>query len=371
MDALTADLECPTFELATKQVHVALNRRCNKEVAAAVPAYAMIPALTTSIVCLRHAEPLVGLARRLSPFLLLEPMQNDTGSSARARPLGHGSDLSLSLLCVALCVSAGCAASERMVSSMDGSIAGDAALVDASTMASDATTADTGSADGPSDATISDGEIPSKAADGSAENPDDASSAEADGAAAPDGRCAGGFAEGRLMECLDRGVLALTTEDGAFVSWRLFGTDPADISFHLYREAAGGTTQVCQVGPGSGTWCTDPAPPADSQYFVRPVIAGAEGAPSGSSPLQAQDYLRIPLEPTGSDAIVHLAWVGDLDGDGEYDVVVDRISASAPLATRTHVPASFCFAWTRVRKELIRTTLKAAQLRSATATGMA
>lgn len=145
-------------------------------------------------------------------------------------------------------------------------------------------------------------------------------------------RCAGGIDSGRIMECLDRGVIAITASKSAFVSWRLFGTDPPDVSFNLYRQVGTGTpTQVCTKAANAGTWCSDASPPAGASYFVRPVISGTEGPQSGAATLLAQDYLRIPLRAASADAHVHLAWVGDLDGDGEYDVVVDRISAAAPL----------------------------------------
>lgn len=158
------------------------------------------------------------------------------------------------------------------------------------------------------------------------------------------GRCAGGSDTGRYMECLDRGVIAVTTDDGAFVSWRLFGTDPADVSFQLYR-AAGNTAPalVCSKGAGAGTWCTDPNPVPGASYFVRAVTGGVEGDPSGAATLLAQDYLSIPLEPASADAYVHLAWVGDLDGDGEYDVVVDRISSQAPLVDAYTRDGEFLF----------------------------
>ncbi|MGO8055556.1 hypothetical protein, partial [Rhizobium leguminosarum] len=38
------------------------------------------------------------------------------------------------------------------------------------------------------------------------------------------------------MEWLDRGVVAVRNNDGkVFVSWRLLGTDPANIAFNVYR----------------------------------------------------------------------------------------------------------------------------------------
>lgn len=145
-------------------------------------------------------------------------------------------------------------------------------------------------------------------------------------------RCGGGVATGRFMECLDRGVVAVPTGEDTFVSWRLFGTDPSDISFRLYRDSGNGDPAlVCTRGADAGTWCTDTDGQAGDSYFVRPVIDGEEQEPSGSAPRLTQDYLRIPLQPASPGAFVHLAWVGDLDGDGEYDFVVDRISGQAPL----------------------------------------
>lgn len=217
------------------------------------------------------------------------------------------SRVALPLLCLAIVILGGCSARrERDGSSSDGSVVGAEGVRDGSAVARDAAAVD-GGGDGLSDAAAPDGEAPNSAADSGATSSGDASSADAGGAAAGDGRCAGGFTDGRMMECLDRGVFALTTETGAFVSWRLFGTDPADIAFHLYREADGTVARVCQRGPGSGNWCSDPAPPANATYFVRPVIAGVEGAASGSADLQPEDYLRIPLQPASSDAAVHLA----------------------------------------------------------------
>jgi rhamnogalacturonan endolyase len=148
----------------------------------------------------------------------------------------------------------------------------------------------------------------------------------------PSAKCGGGTADGRHMECLDRGVVAVPSGANTFVSWRLFGSDPANVAFRLYRQNGGeAPALVCETGANAATSCLDPAAGGGASYFVRPVIDGVEGDPSGAAARLDQDYLRIPLRPASAGAFVHLGWVGDLDGDGEYEVVVDRISAEAPL----------------------------------------
>jgi hypothetical protein len=131
------------------------------------------------------------------------------------------------------------------------------------------------------------------------------------------------------MENLGRGVVAVRTGSSIFVSWRLLGLDPAGISFNLYRSVAGATAvKLNGTAITAGTNYTDNA--ADltksNTYFVKPVINNVEQAASGSYTLPAnaldQPCVVVPLR-TGNQ--IHFAWVGDLDGDGEYDYIVDRL----------------------------------------------
>src|SRR5512144_1558771 len=49
----------------------------------------------------------------------------------------------------------------------------------------------------------------------------------------------------RFMENLDRGVAASRTADKkVFVSWRVLGTEPAGLSFNLYRVMNGKTEKL-------------------------------------------------------------------------------------------------------------------------------
>ena len=135
----------------------------------------------------------------------------------------------------------------------------------------------------------------------------------------------------RQMERLGRGVVALRQADGTvFVGWRMLGTDPENVGFNLYRSAGGEKPVRLTPAPLTGaTHYIDRA--ADSSrsvsYFVRPVTGGRERAAAAPFTLPAnapsQPYLSIPLQtPTGYTP--NDASVGDLDGDGEYEIVLHQ-----------------------------------------------
>ncbi|KAK2613294.1 hypothetical protein N8I77_000215 [Diaporthe amygdali] len=69
----------------------------------------------------------------------------------------------------------------------------------------------------------------------------------------------------------------------------------------------------------------DPELGENNTYFVRAVVGGNEGNNSGSYSLagnnDAEPVVRIPLRSGGT---IKFVWVGDLDGDGESDYVIDR-----------------------------------------------
>ncbi|KAK1144956.1 hypothetical protein N8T08_004671 [Aspergillus melleus] len=133
----------------------------------------------------------------------------------------------------------------------------------------------------------------------------------------------------RPMENLGRGVVAVRSGDEeVLVTWRLLGLDPEDIGFNIYRATGDGDAeQLNSKVLTGGTNYIDSNVTIDesNSYFVRPVVDGKEQDSSGKFVLPAdqetEPIVRIPLRDSGS---IKYVWVGDLDGDGEYDYVVDR-----------------------------------------------
>ena len=137
-----------------------------------------------------------------------------------------------------------------------------------------------------------------------------------------------------LMENLGRGIVAVRTTDAkVFVSWRQLGTDPADLSFNLYRSTNGSTPVALNAAPitGGTNWTDTTADlTASNAYSVGPILNGMEQPASAAFTLPAnsaiQPYLRVPLQRPAAGAgytySPNDSSVGDVDGDGEYEIIV-------------------------------------------------
>lgn len=134
-------------------------------------------------------------------------------------------------------------------------------------------------------------------------------------------------ASARQMESLKRSVVAVKVSNGVFISWRLFGTEPDNIAFNLYR----GSTKVNASPITNSTNYIDPQGTTSSTYTVRAVLNGQEQAASETAAVWGQNYLSVPIQqpPGGTtpDGVAYTysandASVGDLDGDGTYEIVL-------------------------------------------------
>jgi len=131
---------------------------------------------------------------------------------------------------------------------------------------------------------------------------------------------------GRQLERLDRGVVAIHTQDGNFISWRALGQDAPATTFDLYRDGVRLNAQ-----PLAATNFVDAGATASARYAVR--IAGKASGGTAAAPVATwpRPYLTIPLRkpaagvtPDGEayDYEVNDGSSADLDGDGVLEVLV-------------------------------------------------
>jgi len=136
----------------------------------------------------------------------------------------------------------------------------------------------------------------------------------------------------RNMEYLDRGIVVVRHQrDSVFLSWRLLATDPVQVAFNIYRDHQLLNSQAlrkatCFTAPLADTTM-------DSKWTVVPVINGREYPGSDKFLLKAhmpvQQYLNIPLLRPAGKYSANDATVGDLDGDGRYEIILKWEPANA------------------------------------------
>lgn len=124
---------------------------------------------------------------------------------------------------------------------------------------------------------------------------------------------------------------------GVLISWRWLSSDPDAIAFDIYRRTNGGTFRKLNTSPitNSSNYKDLTADVTlKNEYQVR--ISGTEEVLCSCTftPDMAQNFYRsVPLNmtnlPVTSESYkVSDAAIGDLDGDGEYEIVVKRETAS-------------------------------------------
>ncbi|GLY47021.1 rhamnogalacturonan lyase [Lentzea sp. NBRC 102530] len=127
----------------------------------------------------------------------------------------------------------------------------------------------------------------------------------------------------------ERGLVSIRSVhgNGNFVSWRLLGSDPADLGFNVYRDGV----LVNRTPLRTATSFLDEGAPATASYSVRAVGGGVEPAAATRSVGTLATSRDVPLQiPSGGTTpsgesytyVANDVSVGDLDGDGEQDLVL-------------------------------------------------
>ena len=144
----------------------------------------------------------------------------------------------------------------------------------------------------------------------------------------------------KQMEELDRGFVAVPAEEGMFLSWRFLGTDVTDIKFNVYKN---GTLlnkkPIADVTNYTDT-SYDGAKDADVVYTLVPVVNKKEQTDKTETAINfGNEYLSVPVKQHEiGDYNIDDASVGDLDGDGQYEIVVRRNPANMSVQSRDVYP---------------------------------
>ncbi|WP_409993696.1 rhamnogalacturonan lyase [Saccharococcus caldoxylosilyticus] len=139
--------------------------------------------------------------------------------------------------------------------------------------------------------------------------------------------------QGIQLEYLDRGLIAVPTTQGVFLSWRLLAnevkgysdTGLTGVDFHVYRDGKLIATVT------DSTNFLDKDGTSKSSYFVRSVLNGKELDQSSTVSPWQHSYYDLPIKKPAdgvTPAGEHYTYsandmsVGDVDGDGKYEFFV-------------------------------------------------
>ena len=135
-------------------------------------------------------------------------------------------------------------------------------------------------------------------------------------------------AQARKMERLSRGLAAIYTgSDGVYLSWRLLATDAETIAFDVYRDGK----KVNHQPITDSTNYLDTKGSLKFKYMIQPVVGDRQLERSKEIVPQNGQYVHVPLSPPSPFTLPDKqsptykpgdASVGDLDGDGEYELVL-------------------------------------------------
>lgn len=130
----------------------------------------------------------------------------------------------------------------------------------------------------------------------------------------------------REVEYLDRAPVAVDVAEGVYLGWRLLGLDDRGLAFTVYRDGE----RITDEPITGATNLVDPDGTAESRYLVTAQLGDREVSVTEEFGVWSEQFLDIPVDrpaagttPDGKPYTYAPgdASVGDLDGDGEYEIV--------------------------------------------------
>ncbi len=138
----------------------------------------------------------------------------------------------------------------------------------------------------------------------------------------------------RLMENLNRGLVAVQVPYGVFVSWRIMGQEWNNTQYNIYRNGV-----KLNAEPLSVSNFLDQGGSSASSYTISLVKEGVESPEPANCLVWNKQYLEIPVRKITKNGIdysslyeLNDATAADLDGDGQYEIIVKRINSDFSVA---------------------------------------
>lgn len=152
------------------------------------------------------------------------------------------------------------------------------------------------------------------------------------------------YAQTKQVENLDRGLIAIAQEEGYMLSWRLLGNEAYETGFNVYRNGKKLNDEVIF----GATIFEDSNRGLSPIYTIRAVVYGNEQSDSKPARIitstegENSGYFDIPLNrpqqgTEGGTYAPNDASVGDLNGDGQYEVVVKWNPSNAKDNSQTGI----------------------------------
>lgn len=131
----------------------------------------------------------------------------------------------------------------------------------------------------------------------------------------------------RQMEQLDRGAVAIRTRRGMYLTFRLAAWEYETAEFHIYADGK----RIAQIGKHDATNYLDKKGDLHTRYEIKKVMNGKEEEHGYIAKNLAHNYFDLPINkpadykaPDGAiySYTANDASVADLDGDGEYELIL-------------------------------------------------
>lgn len=135
----------------------------------------------------------------------------------------------------------------------------------------------------------------------------------------------------RVMDRLDRGLIAVKSAGGVFLSWRILGEEYYDVEYNVYRDGS-----KINATPLKVSNFVDAGGSTSNTYTIKAVVNGVEElTASKAAKVLSENYLELqPAQRISNDGTTDItldfepndAIIADVDGDGEMEILIKQIN---------------------------------------------